>query len=125
MMEAPHLLDPDQARIATAAGLGSFVFLMVTRNLGWIFVLTLFLVGQFTAYYFTMPIAEWRGWSMAAYPTIGFTIGSLGMVAWNAVIKLGQTLSDDPMGTVTWAWRLFRGGGQPPTGSPPPEKPQK
>lgn len=112
-MDASHLLDPTQAKIATAAGLGSFVFLMTTRNLGWVFVLTLFLVGQFTAFYFTIPIAEWRGWSMQTYGVIGFTIGALGMMLWGAVIKLVQNLRDDPAGTLTWIWRLWKGGSSP------------
>lgn len=104
-------IDPDQVRIATAAGFGSFVFLMVTRNLGWVFVLTLFLVGQFTAYYFTIPVAMWRGWPMTSYGVIGFTIGALGMMLWGAVIKFAQNLHDDPAGTVSWFWRLWRGNG--------------
>lgn len=125
MMDTAHLLDPDQARIATAAGLGSFVFLMVTRNLGWVFVITLFLVGQFSAYYFTMPFAEWRGWMPQTYGMIGFTIGALGMLIWGAVIKLAQNLRDDPSGTLTWATKLWRGGGNSQPTSPPVGNPGK
>jgi len=110
-MEFPHILDPTQVRIATAAGLGSFVFLMVTRRLGWFYVLTLFLVGQITAYYFTEEIATWRGWSMESYGVIGFTIGLLGMLFWGAVLTLAQSLHDDPRGTVTWLYGLWKGRG--------------
>lgn len=117
MIEATHLIDPEQARIATAAGFGSFVFLTLTRGLGWVYVVTLFVVGQITAFYFTMPIAEWRGWSMQTYAVIAFTIGALAMLAWEAVIKFAQTFRDDPAGTVTSVWRLWRGDPKQ-----PPEK---
>lgn len=109
LLNFPHILDPDEARIATAAGFGSFVFLMITRNLGWLYVVTLFGVGQVTAYYFTVPIALWRGWTPSSYGVIGFTIGAFGMLLWGAVIKLAQNLHDDPRGTVSWAWRLWKG----------------
>lgn len=120
-MQLPHLLDPEQARIATAAGFGSFVFLVVKRNLGWAFVLTLFAVGQITAYYFTIPLALWRGWSMQAYGVIGFTIGALGMLIWGAIIQFAQSLHDDPRGTLSWAWRLWKGkdGGSAKNGDAP------
>ena len=105
-----HLLEPEQVRIATAAGLGSFVYLMVTRNLGWIYVLSLFAVGQFTAFYFTVPVAAWRGWSMATYGLLAFVIGAMGMLLWSTVIKIANNLHDDPWGTASRAWKLWRGG---------------
>jgi hypothetical protein len=105
----PHLLTPDEARVATAAGLGSFVFLMLTRQMGWLHVLTLFIIGQITAYYFTMPVAVWRGWSPSSYGTIGFTIGLLGMLFWGAVLQLAQNLRDDPKEMLSWLRRLWKG----------------
>lgn len=109
-MDLPHLVDAEQARIATAAGFGSFVFLMVTRNLGWLYVLALFLVGQISAYYFTIPFAHWRGWSPESYPMAGFTIGLFAMAFWSTVVKLAQGAHDDPFGTATSLLRLWRGG---------------
>lgn len=104
-----HIIEPTQVPIQTAAGFGSFVFLMITRKMGWINVLILFAVAQITAYYFTVPIAMWRGWSPQMYGTLGFTIGAFAMVAWSAVIALATSFRDDPKGTLTWAWRLWRG----------------
>ena len=89
---------------------------MVTRKLGWFYVLTLFLVGQITAYYFAVPIAIWRGLSMDYYGVVGFIIGLLGMLFWGAVIALAQNLHDDPRGTVTWLYGLWKGRGAGPGG---------
>jgi hypothetical protein len=121
LMQFPHFLSPEEARIATAAGFGSFVFLMITRNLGWVYVLTLFVVGQITAYYFTIPVTVWFGWSMNAYGVAAFMTGAFAMLFWGAVIHLAQKLHDDPMGTLGWAWRLWRGGagGDPKSGDTP------
>lgn len=104
-----HVIAPEQVPIQTAAGFGSFVFLMITRKMGWINVLVLFVVAQLTAYYFTIPIAHWRGWSSDMYGTLGFTIGVFAMVAWGALLSLATQLQEDPKGTVTWLWRLWKG----------------
>src|SRR5262245_48455617 len=104
-----HLINPEQVPIQTAAGFGSFVFLVMTRKLGWINVAILFAVAQLTAFYFTMPFALWWGWSMAMYGPLGFTIGAFAMIGWSAVLALATKLQDDPQGTLTWAWRLWRG----------------
>lgn len=105
-----HLVDPITARELIAAGLGSFVFLLVTRRLGWLSVLSLFIVGQITAYYFTMPIAAWLRYGDAALGPIGFFIGLTAMLFWGGVLTLVQKLHDDPLGTITYLLRLWRGG---------------
>jgi hypothetical protein len=104
------LLDQMQTAIQTAAGFGSFVYVLVTRKMGWINVLTLFLVGQITAYYVTIPLAVWRGFTPSYYGVLGFSIGALAMLIWGAVINVAQSLHDDPKGTLTGFWRLWRGG---------------
>ena len=109
-----HLIDPIAARNAIAAGFGSFMCILVTRKMGWLNVLTLFIVGQITAYYFTVPIAAWFGRAPNMYGVIGFTIGAFAMMVWGALINLIQNLHDDPQGTITWLWRLVKGGAGPP-----------
>lgn len=108
-MELQHLFSPDQTQIATATAAGSFVALLVTQRPGWLHVFTLFVVGQITALYWTEPMVAWFGWTMAAYRPFGFIFGAVGMLIWGGILSLVQQLHDDPLGTITWAWGLWRG----------------
>ena len=108
-MDWLHLFPPEKAGIQTATAAGSLVALMVTRKYAWVHALTLFIVGQITAFIWTVPIAEAFRWSTDYYGPIGFLIGMIGMLIWGGVIALGQNLADDPRGTLSWAFRLWRG----------------
>ena len=104
------LFDNSKAGIQTATAVGSFVTLLITRKYGWAYALTLFVVGQVTAFYWTLPVAGAFGLSMAYYGPIGFFIGAVGMLLWGAVITLGQSLMDDPLAVAIRIWKTWRGG---------------
>lgn len=108
-MDFFHFFPPEKAGIQTATAAGSLVALLTTRKYGWLHALTLFVVGQITAFYWTLPIAEAFKWNMDFYGPIGFSIGAVGMVIWAGVVALGQNLAEDPRGTLTWAFRLWKG----------------
>jgi hypothetical protein len=107
-MDFSHLFTPEKAGIQTATAAGSLVALLTTRKYAWAHALTLFMVGQITAFYWTVPIAETFKWGTEYYGPVGFFIGAVGMLIWGGIIALGQNLSQDPMGTLTWAFKLWR-----------------
>lgn len=104
-------LTGEQAAIATAAAAGSFVALLVTKAGSWKQILILFVVGQLTAAYWTIPIAAWLGFTMESYGWLGFLIGATAMLIWGAVMTLVKGLADDPRGTIQWAKELWKGKG--------------
>jgi hypothetical protein len=104
-------LSSETSAIATAAAAGSFVALMATKIGSWQQVIVLFVVGQLTAFYFTIPVAHWRGLDMNAYGWIGFLIGMLAMLVWGGLISLAKSLAEDPKGTLQWARELWKGKG--------------
>jgi len=104
-----RLIDSMQAAIAAAAAAGSFTALLVTRKYRGLQACAYFVIGQFTAFYFTVPVADWLELSERAYGWIGFTIGVVGMLFWGAAVSLFQALVEDPKGTLSWAWSLWKG----------------
>lgn len=104
-----RFIDPAHAATAAAAAAGSLTALLVTRKYRGLQALTFFVIGQFTAFYFTVPLAMWFGFGDGALGWIGFTIGVVGMLFWAAVLSLVQNVVDDPKGTITWAWSLWKG----------------
>lgn len=104
-----HFFSPQQTSIMTAAAAGSFIALLVTRKPGWLHVLTLFLVGELTAFYWSDIIVAWLGWSPDTVKNVAFTIGALGMLVWGAIVNLFQKVHDDPTGTIDWAYGLWKG----------------
>jgi hypothetical protein len=105
-----HIVDPDKAHIATATAAGSFVALLLTRRFTPLYVLNLIVIGQVSAFYFTIWIAQAFNLTPLAWPPIAFTIGLLGMYAWDALISILTKLKDDPAGMVTAVTRLWKGG---------------
>lgn len=110
-MNVTHLLDPVTASNLFAAGFGSTVYLVIRRNFGWSIVLTVFFVALVSAFYLTIPFALALGWSMAWYIFIAFCIGAFGFLIWGSIFNLLQTLHDDPQGTLSYWWRMWKGGG--------------
>lgn len=105
-----HFFTPQQTSILTAAAAGSFIALLLTRKIGWLHVLTLFAVGELTAFYWTVPIAlkfgltDWLS-------NVAFSLGALGMLIWGAILKVFERVHDDPTGTISWAYGLWKGRG--------------
>lgn len=104
-----HFFTPQETSIMTAAAAGSFIALLVTRKAGWLHVLTLFLVGELTAFYWSNFVVAWLGWHDDTVKNIAFTIGALGMLVWGAIMNLFQRAHDDPFGTIAKAYGLWRG----------------
>lgn len=116
--EIPHLIDPMKFNLLVAAGAGSLVFLVVTSSLrlGWLKVLARIVVAQITAYYFTDWLAPHLGLSKDATAVL---IGVCAFLFWGGVIKVVQSLHDDPLGTVRNWWDLIRGRGGSNSGGTP------
>jgi len=106
-----HLFSPNEAAIAVAAAAGSFATLMVGQKGGWMECSGLFLVGQMTAYYWTVPILMWLMWTEAGQRPIGFVLGACGFALWGAIVRLTGGLHDDPLGTLGRIRRIWRGSG--------------
>jgi Sec-independent protein secretion pathway component TatC len=104
-----NLLDPAKASIQTATALGSFVTLLVTRKYGWLYAISLFIVGQITAYYFTVPVAMRLGYGMDSYGAIGFSIGALALLVWGGIIAMAQSFMADPIAVFGRIWRTWKG----------------
>jgi hypothetical protein len=103
-------LSTETSALQTAAAAGSFVALMVTKVGSWKQVVVLFVVGQLTAFYFTVPIArDWLDFDMSAYGWIGFLIGATAMLVWGGVMSLFKSLADDPKETLQWLRELWKG----------------
>jgi hypothetical protein len=102
-------LSTETSALQTAAAAGSFVALLVTKVGSWKQMLVLFVVGQLTAFYFTVPLARVTGFDMAAYGWIGFLIGATAMLVWGSVMSLFKSLAEDPKGTLQWALELWKG----------------
>ena len=117
-MSWTHLFDPINTSIQFAAWAGAAVYLAFRRSFGWSVVLTVFFVTQLGAFYLTIPLANRFGLAMQLAFT-AFCIGALGFLIGGAIFSLLQNLHDDPQGTVTWAWRLWRGGVGPKDGGTP------
>lgn len=107
-----RFIDSMHTAIATAAAAGSFTALMVTRKYAWAQALTYFVIGQATAFYFTVPISERFGLGSSAYGWIGFLLGVFGMLFWGGVLKIFLDFTEDPKGTLNWLRTLWKGGGQ-------------
>lgn len=106
-----HFFTAQQVGIMTAAAAGSFVALLVTRKPGWLHVLTLFFVGELTAFYWSDSVIMLLGWSQEYVKNVAFTIGAVGMLLWGGVLNLFQKVNDDPFGTISDLWGLWRGQG--------------
>lgn len=109
-MQIYRFFDSMQTAIATAAAAGSFTALLVTRKYRGLQALAFFVIGQLTAFYFTVPIADWLGFGDSAYGWIGFVIGVGGMLFWAGALKIFQEFTDDPRGTIKWFRALWKGG---------------
>lgn len=105
-----HLFTPDETAIAGATAAGTFVALLVRRP-DWRAMLSWFIVGQLTSFYWVVPGIMFLGWSMDYYRSAGFAFGALGMLLWTAIFALSQKLSEDPVGTIATLWRTIRGQG--------------
>lgn len=108
-LQLQHWIDPARVNVQGATAAGSFVALLSSRKYRGLHAITLFVVGQVTAYYWTLPLAEAFHWNMNFYGPIGFSIGAVGMLIWGGIVALAQNLYDDPKGTLTWAWRTWKG----------------
>lgn len=105
-----HFFTPEETAIAGATAAGTFVALLVRRP-GWLQMLTWFIVGQLTSYYWAIPLIMWAGWSMLYYRPAGFMFGAVGMLVWTAIFAFSQRLSEDPLGTFATLWRTWKGQG--------------
>ncbi len=104
-----HWFDPINTSIQWAAWWGAAFYLVARRNFGWSVVLPVVFITQILAFYVTIPFAMWRGWSMGTYIFIAFCIGAVGFLISGAIFNVLQSLHDDPQGTVSFWWRLWRG----------------
>lgn len=102
-----HFFTPDEAGIAGATAAGTFVALLVRRP-DWRAMLSWFIVGQLTSFYWAATLAMWI--ALGDRP-VGFAIGAICILLWTAIFSLSQKLSEDPLGTIASLWRTFRGQG--------------
>lgn len=105
-----HLLTQEQAAIAWATGAGWLVAMIVLRR-PWLEIVSWFLVGQVSSFYWVVPIAMAMGWAMYHEP-IGFFWGAFGMFVWTGFAAIFTKLSTDPIGTIQTLWRLRQGQGE-------------
>lgn len=108
VMDQFHLFTPEQAAIARATAAGWVVAMVVLRR-GWLEIVSWFLVGQLSSYYWTDLIARYFGFEMNP-GAVGFLIGAGGMFVWTALFTVGTKLSQDPLGTIQQIWRIRKGG---------------
>lgn len=104
-----HLVTPEQAAIARATAAGWLVAMIVLRR-GWVEVVSWFLVGQLSSYYWVLPLAMAAGLAMGWHEPIAFGFGAGGMFVWTAIFTVGSKLSTDPLGTIQQIWRIRKGG---------------
>lgn len=107
-MNVTHFLSPDETAIAGATAAGTFVALLLRRP-GYVQMLSWFVIGQLTSFYFVVPIALYFMMAMAYYRPLGFMIGAIGMLIWSFVFSFTQKFVDDPLGTIGSVWRLWKG----------------
>lgn len=104
-----HLLTPAESEIALAAAAGSFIALTLDRPVGWFRCSLLFAIGQLTAYYWTLPVLAWFGAGAGWNRPIGFIFGASGMGLAGGLLRFSKGVSDDPLGFVGRAVRIWRG----------------
>ena len=107
-MDSFHLLTPDETAIAKATAIGTFVVILIRRP-PWIEIVSCFLVGQLTAYYWVVAICLYWMVSDDYYGVVAWLLGAFGQVIWSAVYQFFERLKDDPVGTVDRLWRSIRG----------------
>ena len=108
-MQFSRWMATEQAAIAMAAAAGSFVALMVAKRTRWAEILTLFVIGQITAFYWTIFVAQRLGFGMEAYGWVGFLLGFLGMAFWGTVAKVAESFLADPKASINWALDIWKG----------------
>lgn len=105
-----NIIDPVTANIQGACAAGSLVALTTQRRFAWAYALSLVVVGQVTAWYFTIPLADLFMIRMSLYVVIAFSYGALAFMIWSGVVQIGQSFMTDPVGLATRVIRAWRGG---------------
>jgi len=103
-----HLLTPDETAIAKAAAIGTFVAVLIRRP-PWLEIVTWFLIGQLTSYYWVAAVCLYWMLGPYSYGVVAWSWGAFGHFIWSAAFQTFDRLKNDPLGTVERIWRSFRG----------------
>lgn len=107
-MESFHLLTPDETAIAKATAAGTFLAVLIRRP-PWLEIVTWFLVGQLTTYYWVAAICLWWMLGPDYYGVMACFLGAVGHMIWSALFQFFERLKNDPLGTLAGVLRSFRG----------------